>query len=233
MDEILRSEQALFRNLALTMVLILLCFLAISKLLFPKLFASVYDYRKFFSFKPAEDFGAGIKLLSTESVHFTSLMSAMLGFVVLNLAQIIPNSFPEMLQVRSFTGGLFLWVVLSIAVFILLLLKYAFTAMVGLLFDLKQPKTRHFQEVLSLNHLFTGLLFLSFIVALFSRFYLPPTMAQTILVATSIYLLYRLISLFFKIRRHTDSSLLYIFSYLCTTEIFPLTIGIIVLIQPI
>ena len=233
MDEILRSEQELFRNLALTIVLILLCFLAISKLLFPKLFASVYDYRKLFSFKPTEDFGAGIQLLSTESIHFTGLMSAMLGFVLLNVAQSIPDAFPEILLVKSFSGGLLLWLLMSLAVFVLLLFKYVFTAVVGLLFDLKQPKTRHFQEVLSLNHLFTGLLFLSFIIALFSRFYLPSTLAQTILVATSIYLLYRLISLFFKIRRHTESSMLYIFSYLCTTEIFPLAIGIIVLIQPI
>lgn len=215
------------------MVFVLLCFLVVSKLLFPKLFASVYNYRKFFSFKPTEDFGAGIQLLSTESIHFTGLMSAMLGFVLVNLVQMKPEIFPEIMQINSFGGGLFLWVIFSLLIFILLFLKYVFTAMIGWLFDLRQPQTRHFQEVLSLNHLFSGLLFLLFTIVLFSRFHFPSQLGGVLLAATSIYLFYRLISLFFKIRQHTGSSMLYIFSYLCTTEIFPLAIGIIVLIKPI
>lgn len=230
MEEVLRSEQVLHRNVALFMVLVILCFLVISKLLFPKLFASVYDYGKFFSFKPTQDFGAGIKLLSTESLHFTSLMSVMLGYVGVNMMHLFRDSFPDLLHITSFGGGLLLWVLISLAVFILLILKYVFTAMVGWLFDLPQPQTRHFQEVLSLNHLFIGLLFLALTIVLFTHFQLPDLLPEVILAATAIYLFFRLISLFFKIRQHTGSSMLYIFSYLCTTEIFPLAIGTIAVV---
>ena len=100
----------------------------------------------------------------------------------------------------------------------------------GWMFDISVQQSRHFQEFQSFNHSFSLLVYLLFSISVYVRFNFPLISLKLAMVLLAIYLFFRLINLFFKIRSSGAYSNLYIFSYLCSTELVPTLLGVYLII---
>ncbi|MFY0591474.1 DUF4271 domain-containing protein [Roseivirga sp.] len=228
METLTESSQFLFRNISITISVIMLSTFAVSRIVFPKMFSAVYNFSKFGHFKIKEDFGSNIRLFSTENFYFTLLLSASISYVGLNMLM-FSTGLPEFMEwavPKNFGAGVLIWLLLTITVQLFFLLKFLFLSGFGGLFGLPLSTSRHFQEVQGLNNCF--ILFLVGICAIttYSNYYFPTNLIGILMMSILIYLLYRLLNIFFKLSQLKIYSNLYIFSYLCTTEILPTVIGI-------
>ena len=216
------------RDTWIVVSILLLLLFTLSRLVFPKVFLATYSLKKFFVFRQSEDFGTGLRLLSTENLHFTYLLSAASTFCILVIDS-FPSTdtfFPSWLQSDSIIEGVLIWMGMSVVVVLLFLLRYLFISVYGKLFNLPNSMSRHFQEAQSLNQVFILFISGSLIVMLYSGFYFPNFVFQIIITSVGIYLIYRQFNLYFKFVSLGTYSKLYIFSYLCTTELIPVLIGI-------
>lgn len=231
MQEVL-AEQSLYRNIVISISMLLFVILGVSRLVYPKLFASLYGFEKFFVFRYRDDFGSGIRLFSTESFFFTAVLSLNFSFALLCL-YLFSEPIHEVVNADfspTFWQGISIWLVLSIAIQFLFFVKFLFIRVFGWMFDIPLEQTRHFQEFQAFNHSFSLLVFFLLSVSIFIRYSFPVFSFNILGFAVCIYLFFRLINLFFKIRSIGACSNLYIFSYLCSTELLPTLIGVFLII---
>lgn len=227
MDVLAENSQYLFRNISITISIILLLTYAISRVIFPKMFTSVYNFSKFGNFRIKEDFGSNIRLLSTENFYFTAILSASISFVILNVILYTAEPLQNLswLIPESLGAGLLIWLLLTISIQVFFLLKYLFMSAFGALFNLPLSISRHYQEMQGLNNCFVLILVGVATVAVYSNFNFPVGLINVMITGVLIYLLYRLLNIYIKLDQLKMYSKLYIFSYLCTTEIIPSIIG--------
>ncbi len=226
----METSSFLFRDIAIAISVILLATYAVSRMAFPKMFSTVYDFSKLLNFKLKDEFGSNMRLLSTESLYFTIILSASTSFVLMILTYGLTqmgrlDSF-SLLIPTGFGEGLLIWLVLTFIIQLIFLLKYLFIWSVGVLFNLPVSMSRHFQEVQSLNNCFILTLTIVCSLVIYSNYVLPEWMINSIITGALIYLLYRLLNIFIKLEQLKVYSKLYIFSYLCSTEIIPAIVGI-------
>lgn len=227
MDVLAENSHYLFRNISITISVILLLTYAVSRAVFPKMFASVYNFSKFGQFKIKDDFGSNIRLLSTENFYFTIILSASISFVALNILiyRVELLSGWSWLIPQNLGAGLLIWLLLTVSIQLFFLLKYLFMSGFGALFNLPQSVSRHYQEIQSLNNCFVLILVGVTTIAVYSSYNFPVKLVNLMITSVLIYLLYRMLNVYIKLDQLKTYSKLYIFSYLCTTEIIPTIIG--------
>lgn len=226
----METSPALFRDIAIAISIILLATYAASRLVFPKMFSAVYDFSKLLNFKLKDEFGSNIRLLSTESLYFTIILSASASFVVMILVFGL-NQFDrlgafEWLLPENFGMGLLIWLGMTAAFQLTFLMKFLFIWLIGGLFNLPVSTSRHFQEVQNLNNCYVLAVTIICGLMIYSSYGFSETLIDAVLWATVIYLLYRLLNIYIKLEQLKLYSKLYIFSYLCSTEIIPAIVGI-------
>ena len=226
--EELDTSQALFRNISIGISILLVLTYAISRVVFPKMFTVVYDFSKLVTFKIKDEFGSSIRLFSTESLYFTAILSASIGFVVFNIflsRQDLMEQLPWMVP-ANFGVGILLWLLITITIQLIFLIRYLFLGLVGWLFNLPLSISRHYQEVQGLNNCFVLAIVVVSTATLYSSYQFPGSIIRFLAIVTLIYLFYRLLNVYVKLNQLGAYSKLYIFSYLCTTEITPAIIGL-------
>jgi len=136
----------------------------------------------------------------------------------------IPEIF-EFISLSTFNSCLFGWLALSAMAFCVVELKYLLIRVLSSLFNADKIAQIHFFDFIRI-----GLIFISAILTAASAFYLSSIdryMVFTILLYLFVFLLgVRILILFFKLIGDGSFRKIHLISYLCTTEILPLLIGI-------
>lgn len=220
--------QVLHRDLFIVLSMLLLVIYAVSRVIFPKLFAESIAMEKLFGFRIKEDLGSSIRPFSTEHIYFTALYSFNLSFVILFLVNGFATDLIEMawLQFSEFWQGLLYWLLCGIAINLLVYLKYLLIALISWLFNATLLTSRHFIDLINASSLF--FIFIALILAIGSyRVFLPGENLQMIvLVTVLIFFFYRSMLLYIRLIQLSPYSKLYIFSYICSTELIPLLVGV-------
>ena len=220
--------QVQHRDLFIVLSMLLLVVYAVSRVIFPKLFAESIAMEKLFGFRLREDLGSSIRPFSTEHIYFTALYSFNLSFVILFLANGFATDLVQVgwLQFNGFGQGLLYWLLCGIGVNLLIYLKYLLIALISWLFNAKVLTSRHFIDLINASSLF--FIFIALILAIGSyRVFLPGENLQMIvLISVLIFFFYRSMLLYFRLIQLSPYSKLYIFSYICSTELIPLLVGV-------
>lgn len=220
--------QAEHRDLYIVISLLLLCVFAISRVVFPKLFAESLSFDKLFGFRLKEDLGATIRPFSTEHIYFTALYSFNLSFVVMIVAnQLLPQMTAlALIQVNGFGQGLLLWLILGIVTNLIVYMKYMLLLLAGWLFHARPMVSRHFTDFINASSLFYIIIAISLSVSTYSTFIVGEIFGEIMLALILFFLFYRTFLLYIKLLQLSPYSKLYIFSYICTTELIPILIGL-------
>ncbi len=115
---------------------------------------------------------------------------------------------------------------LSIFIFILFLAKYLGLLLLGQLYKLDKIINVHYFKIIQASSLFFGLMLVIVVFCFFSYHYLSPSIFKGLVFVAIAFFLARLVLLFFVINKLSLLKNLYLFSYLCIIEFFPIIIGV-------
>jgi hypothetical protein len=199
----------------------------------PKAFNNYYNLKHLFALSFKEDTVFISRPLSRISLLFMFAHSMLLSFLYI----IIQKSSGELalndryLQsaVSFFELFAYFFIATSI-VFGLIIGKYIFISLLGNLFNLSKVVHMHFFEYLLYSRLFYTIIVAGVFVVYISYPTLLPQAIEEIIFIIIVFNFIRLFIINFALNKLTSVKNLYLFSYLCATELTPLLIGIKVLI---
>lgn len=115
---------------------------------------------------------------------------------------------------------------ISLAVFVIMVMKYFFIGLVGQLFNLEKIVDLHYFKIVQASSLFYSALVL--VLSILFMQYLPNDFNWQVYLFTPIVAFYfiRIFILYFTIIRSIPKQSLYLISYLCIVEILPVILGI-------
>lgn len=220
--------QVAHRDLFIVISLILVVILAVTKVTFPLLFVESFSLGRLFGFRVKEDLGSNIRPFSTEHIFFTALYSFILAFVALFMINQLADSGPDLslLMVDSFGQGFLLWLILGVGFNLLAYLKYLLIAITGWLFHARPLVNKHFIDYINASSLFYLLVSIVLSLTIYSTFIVGETFSLVVIFTIFIFLFYRSLLMYVKLLQLSPYSKLYIFSYICTTELIPVLIAL-------
>lgn len=213
-------------QLSNTFIILLIAFsvlLVSLKLSFSKRFQDVFSVSRNFSFRPFEGDNLRLRLFDQDGI-FLSIIYTFATATIIYLYFLPSNA-------ENNNAGENYEVVLEFlrawgAILVLLVLKLVLIFTMSILYRSGRINTFYIKELLNIStFLITLLLVFTAAVYLFNGF-LPNvwwTLARNILV---LFYIIRVFLVYFKILKLSGFTNVYLFSYFCTTEIFPFVIGL-------
>jgi hypothetical protein len=220
------------RNAFILISILLICIYAISKAVFPKVFSDLIAPNKLFGLKVREDLGSNLRPFSSEHLYFAGLNSLNISFVMLYLANslLTIDQLPTILIIDNSALGILQWIGLGFALNLITYVKFLLIFCFGSLFDMRAIISRHFVDMINTSLLFFLFMVLYLCSASFSSI-IPNTYLLEIAVGlTLIFYYYRSLLIYLRLLGEREHSKLYIFSYICATELAPLTIGLVLIV---
>lgn len=230
LDEFLpvfRKENSQFLSFFIIASLMVLTLISILRRAYSKYFDDFYGFGNFIRNRVREDNFMRSGLLNPVSLTFYSVHSLLLGLLLLAFVQYYPEAPNSLTFLREGSGQLpwLAWLLSSILIFALILLKFVLISYFGKLFALRSNQTGHFSDYMQMSLLFFLVVFILVFVA-FKWLVGSPLAVSWLLICVLLFSFFRVVVLFFKLMKQTNFRNLHLISYLCATELIPLLICI-------
>ena len=151
-------------------------------------------------------------------------LSALLSAVLITYLYYYNNPFGQsfLMRVNPIIG----WLIVFAMVMFFIFLKFVLISIVSTLFKVPEGINFYLIEFLRMAMLFYSVVFvlLSFIVI--NHFYYVEALLEKLIMAVAVFYSIRFVILYFKFRRTVSMKNLHLFSYLCTTELVPIILGL-------
>jgi hypothetical protein len=225
--QLLRRSTSAFSDFFVFGIIILLTLYAIIVNAFNKKLLGFYNLGRAFSFNFREEATFKGKIFDSANLPILIVHSFLISFVAIT---VIMSMDTTKLAINNFRGALAHWALLALAVFVLFILKYWLLAMVGSLFKLPLVN-RHYLEYIRLSKIFFAILFLLFVLLYMGFNFDIHQISPIILKVLVLFFILRVFILYFKFIRSSSFNNLYLFSYLCSTEVLPMVVGLKILLN--
>lgn len=197
---------------------------------YPKTFRNIYNLPRILALRSREE-DLRIRLISEPHTFFLvqhCLVVAFLFIVLIpNAGQWISASGFAPLGVGSY---LWLWLLLSLIVLVTIWVKYLIVVLFGSLFKLKQLMYLHMFDFMRLSMMFWGAVFLLAIFVHYNLALQEQIHGRALTYLFIAFALARILILYLRLFRNSALKNMYLFSYICTAEIIPLSVGLELLI---
>lgn len=134
------------------------------------------------------------------------------------------NPFGETFFMRI--NPIFGWLILFGLVLLFIFLKFVLINIVSVLFKVQDRINFYFIEFLRMAMVFYSIVFIIICYIVINRFYVVSSFLESLIHVVVAFNLIRFIIIYFKFRRTVPMKSLHLFSYLCTTELIPIIIGL-------
>lgn len=226
--QMLWRPEAVFNNFFIVAALVLLAGFAVLRSVYPKVFSSYYNLERAFATRVRDEPNFQMKLSGRGHlaylIHYSLLFSFLLLLVV-RFQQYIPAELDFLLN-ASFITLLSRWLLLAAAVFLFQLVKYILLQLMAGIFNLKDFAGIHFFDFLRISLFFYTFLFAGVIVLYWAVGGGTLAGAGILLKVAVGFGILRVLIIYLKLVQAASFRKTYLFSYLCTTEILPLLIGL-------
>ncbi|MDN5216547.1 DUF4271 domain-containing protein [Fulvivirgaceae bacterium BMA12] len=224
--EISVRDDSVFKNFYLLALLLFLIILSAVYNLNPRNFREFYSLHKAFSLKPRYDNISTLKIFNWSNLLIIFTHCLLISFMLIVVVGLLGEPIPYVrINIEGLGAGIWRWISLAFVVFLLILIKYILIKLLSTMMNLKKFDHIHFFEFIRIS-IFIYSLALIFAVVLLLAFYLPVANSFIWVVYLIAFLsVVRIVLLYLKFLRLSTFRNLYLFSYLCTTEILPLIIG--------
>lgn len=205
-----RVENRSDKNLWVILLLLLGLIMGVYRMKYPKSFASLFSASEIFRLRPRENFFYELKIMQAPNlVHYVSFAILLTLFISKNW---------DSLELRDSLSINYLIVLLFVFLFALIyhLFKFVIVSFFARLFGLSTFTKVHYIESIRLSLVILSLAVLSSFIPGENLIFLEPKTLLMSLFVISIGLI------FTKLLNKTLDKKLYLFSYICSTEIIPL-----------
>ena len=193
----------------------------------PKSFKEYYALNKTFTFTSRHDNSAKLSLFDRFTLAILFLHSTFIAFVLVVIFQQQNEIFDNLITINpnGLSMALYGWLKLSIIVFFVLILKFLLIQVTSKLMRFTEIVSTHFFEFLRLS-IFIYSTALIFVLGIMFYSYNPVAgnFSWIVYLVAGLSIL-RVVFLYIKFLRLVTFKNLYLFLYLCATEIFPLLMG--------
>jgi hypothetical protein len=225
--QITRRYKDQFADFFVVAILLVAAFYAFLINRYPKGNKDYFNFSKAFSLTLKEEKVLTQRNMGTANILFFCLYGMIIALVIILFWKVfdgIPELF-EFISLSTFRSSLFGWLALSAIAFCVVELKYLLIKILSSLLNVGKIAQIHFFDFIRI-----GLIFVSTTLIAASAFYLSSidrSMVFTVLLYIFVFLLgVRIMILLFKLIGEGSFRKIHLISYLCTTEILPLLIGI-------
>ena len=219
-------NDSLFKNFYLLALLFFLILLSAVYNLNPRNFKEFYSLSKVFSIKLRYDNISTLKIFNWPNILIVFIHCLLVSLILMVVISLLGEPIPFLkINMDSLGAGISRWISLAFFVLLLLLGKFLLIKLLSAMMNLKELDQIHFFEFVRIS-IFIYSVGLVFMAILLLAFY-SPSADHFIWVIYLVALLsvVRIVLLYLKFLRLSTFRNLYLFSYLCTTEILPLIIG--------
>ena len=150
--------------------------------------------------------------------------AALLASILIMYLNYYNNPFGETFFMRI--NPIFGWLILFGLVLFFIFLKFILINIVSVLFKVQDKVNFYFIEFLRMAMVFYSIVFIILCYIVINRFYVIPSFLENLIHVVVGFNLIRFIVIYFKFRRTVPMKSLHLFSYLCTTELIPIIIGL-------
>lgn len=214
-----------FKDFVILASFILLALLAVLFRINPRLTFDYLNVIKLFSAQERDDAIVAGRIGSSVNLFFFGFISFLLGLILIVIFNLAADRIPLAgnFIFYSTQQGFLLWILLSVLVFIILILKLILITGFALLFNLRG--IARFQFFNFIRILFITSLLMGGLALLYFVFHLHSSaLFYNLLVICFIFVLAGTVFLFLKLLTRTSFPIFHLFSYLCATEIILLMI---------
>lgn len=216
-----RESRWILDNILVILLLGASLIMVIVKINYDKRYFNILSFNKVFTTRLNDGDHSRMRIMDQDNIVFAGLYAfitaGLLYFLSLgkniNFLGIEPNGFIEYLKILSIVA-------------IGLIAKVILVAVASNLFGNNKISAFYVKEMLNINTFFVIILFFSSILIFLFKGAIPTFWLSIAIYAMLACYVIRLILLYFKILKLSSFSNLYLFSYFCTTEIFPFLIGL-------
>jgi len=215
-----REDKWISNNILLILLLGASFFMVIIKLNYDRHYFKIISFSKIFNLRLNEGDQSRVRIMDRDNLVFA-------GFYVFLTAGLI--YFLSLSKSIGFFGeakGMIEFLKILLALSIGLIGKVVLVAIVSNLFGNNKLPAFYIKEMLNINLFFVITLFFSSVLIFLYAGSIPAFWLSTVIYGLVVFYLIRLILLYFKILKLSSFTNLYLFSYFCTTEIFPFLIGL-------
>ncbi|WNB17828.1 DUF4271 domain-containing protein [Marivirga arenosa] len=216
-----RETKWISNNVLIIILIITALAMVVIKLNYDKRLFQVLSFNKVFTTRLNEGDQSRVRITDQDNLIFGGLYV----FLISSLVYFLSFYSPYEISLISNKGlpeffNIILWVAIG------LISKVVLVTLFSNLFGNSKISAFYIKEMLNINLFFIIIIF--FITALIFLYlgFIPNFWFNTALFGLLFFYLLRLILLYFKILKLSGFSNLYLFSYFCTTEIFPFLIGL-------
>ena len=216
----------LFKNFYILALLTFLVLLSAVYNLNPRNFREFYSLSKTFSVKLRYDNASSLKVFNWPNILIVFTHCLVISYMLVVVISLLGEPVPYLkVDMEDLGGAMWRWISLALLVFLLMLGKFVLIKVLSAMMNLKELDQIHFFEFIRIS-IFIYNVGLIFMVVPLLAFYLPAAGHFIWIVYLVAFLsAVRIVLLYLKFLRLSTFRNLYLFSYLCTTEILPLIIG--------
>ncbi|WMN12414.1 DUF4271 domain-containing protein [Marivirga salinae] len=216
-----RESKWISDNILLILLIGASLFMVIIKVNYDKRYLNILSFNKIFTTRLNEGDQSRMRIMDQDNFVFAGLYAFLTAGLIyfLSLGRNI-----------GFLGiepsGVIEFLKILIIVVIGLISKVVLVSIASNLFGNNKISAFYVKEMLNINLFFVIILFFSSISIFLFEGAIPAFWLSTAIYAMLAFYIIRLILLYFKILKLSSFTNLYLFSYFCTTEIFPFLIGL-------
>jgi hypothetical protein len=205
-------------------ILILITFFVILYVYFP---AELFDFlslRLLMTFRYTDTFLTKYRSLTKTQTLVIMYQAALLSAILVVFLNYYNNPL-EQLFIFSI-NPILSWLLIFVIVLISIFLKIILIGAISSLFGISDRKNFYFIEFLRMAMIFYSIVFVIVSYVVINQFYLIDFLLDKLVLIVIIFNLTRFLILYFKFRSAITIKSLHLFSYLCTTELIPIIIGL-------
>ena len=205
-------------------ILLIFTFFVVLYTLFPSDLFEFFSIQTLLTFRYTETAFIKYRSLTKTQTLVIIYQAALLGGILIIYLNYYNNPFGETFFMR--TNPLIGWFIILTIVLIFIFLKFVLISIVSVLFKVSEKINFYLIEFLRMAMIFYSVIFIILSFAVINHFYVVGSILDKLVLVVVIFNLVRFIILFFKFRRTVTMKSLHLFSYLCTTELIPMILGL-------
>ena len=205
-------------------ILVLFSFFVMLQSLFPSDLKEFISFRNLITFRYTNTLVSKYRSLTKTQILVIVYQAALLSGLLIVFLNYYNNPFEQtyLLNINPLKG----WVSFFGMVLLLFIFKYVLISILSFLFDVSDRINFYFIEFLRMSMIFYSILFLVISYTIINKFYLLENLLDSLIMLVVLFNLLRFFILYFKFRGTVPMKNLHLFSYLCTTELIPIILGV-------
>jgi hypothetical protein len=205
-------------------ILTIFTFFVVLHSLLPAELLDFYSISTLFAFRYTDTFMTKFRSLTKTHTLVIIYQAAMLASIMIVSLHYYNNPLGDLFIMKI--NPIFGWLIVFLITLALIFLKYVLISIVSHLFGVADRINFYFLEYLRMAMIFYSLIFVVVSYMIINHLHSLDSLLNTLIFVVIGFNFLRLIMIYFKFRRNIPIKNLHLFSYLCSTELIPIVVGL-------